>query len=63
MELKLESLVVDINKIKNRFISEGRNPTNEEKAEILELRDHIRNLEEMKKIIREAQLKSEEYNR
>ena len=63
IELKLESLVAEINKIKNLFISEGRDPTSEEEAEIRELRDHIRNLEEMKKIIHEAKLKSEKYNR
>ena len=63
IELKLESLMAEINKIKNPIISEGRKPTSEEEAEIQELRDHIKNLEEMRRIIQEAQLKSEKDNR
>ncbi|GAG39363.1 unnamed protein product, partial [marine sediment metagenome] len=48
METKLESLVAEINKIKNAFISEGREATDAETAEIEELRNHIRNLEEIR---------------
>ena len=59
MEAKLESLVAEINKIKNSVISAGRDPWPEETAEIEELRSHIRNLEEIKRDL----LKSEKDNR
>jgi len=63
IDLKLESLMAEINRIKNPIISEGRELWPEEEAEIRELRSHIKNLEEMKRIIQEAKLKSEKDNR
>ena len=59
LELKLESLMAEINKIKNPIISAGRDPWPEETAEIEELRSHIRNLEEIKRDL----LKSQKDNR
>ena len=59
IEIQLESLVAEINRIKNVFISEGREATDAETAEIEELRNHIRNLEEIKRDL----LKSEKDNR
>ena len=59
LELKLESLMAEINEIKNPIISAGREPWPEEEAEIQALREHIKNLEE----IREDLLKSEKDNR
>ena len=50
VEVKLQSFMADINRIKNRVISEGRNPTDTETAEIEELRGYIKNLEKIKRI-------------
>ena len=50
IEVKLQSFMAEINRIKNRVISEGRNPTDTETAEIEELRGYIKNLEEIKRV-------------
>lgn len=50
IEAKLESFMADINKIKNRVISEGRKLTDQEEQEIQALRGYIKNLEEIKKV-------------
>ncbi len=49
VELKLESTMAELSKLKNAIISEGREPTDLEKTEIEKLRDRLRNLEEIKK--------------
>ena len=59
IEVKLQSFMAEINRIKNAFIFEGRKPTPKEEQEIEELRGYIKNLEEIKRI----ELKSEKDNR
>ena len=50
IESKLETFMADINRIKNAIISEGRKLTDQEEQEIQTLREHIKNLEEIKKV-------------
>ena len=50
IEVKLESFMAEINRIKNPFISAGQKIPDDVKQEIEELRGYIKNLEEIRRV-------------